>query len=189
MVFLIVAAENYNSIWNKETLLSLYFCWCFISVKLLFATDQLQCKINNCYLKPWNWPLAIMWNENYWVLWHSLDVLHWCAMEQCLDVWTWSFTTSLLISKACKKINCVTSEMADEPCLSFQQEGASDIPGHLPVTCRRCSPHTRGSEGGGRNARGRALEIPRAEPATVPHQPQGEHSLPALCGRRNSHNR
>lgn len=74
--------------------------------------------------------------------------------------------------------------MADETCLSFKQKGASDITGHLPITSRRCTTYTWNSERSRGNAWVRALEIPWAKPATVPHKPKGEHSawLPCVLG-------
>lgn len=56
----------------------------------------------------------------------------------------------------------------------FKQKGASNITGHLPVTSRGCTAYTWSSERSRRNTWVRALEIPRAKPATVPHKPEGE---------------
>lgn len=61
--------------------------------------------------------------------------------------------------------------------VSFQQKGAADIAGHLPTASWRCTADTWGSERSRGNTWVRALEIPWAKPATVPHKPESEWSV------------
>lgn len=115
-----------------------------------------------------------MWNEGLLGAVKRMVYATLCLIEQCMNVWTSNFTTSLMTFRAYRKRDCVTFEMADKTCISFKQKGASDITGHLPITSRRCATYAWNSERSRGNAWVRAVEIPWAKPATVPHKPKGE---------------
>lgn len=66
--------------------------------------------------------------------------------------------------------------------VSLLQKGAADIAGHLPITSWRCTAHTWSSERSRGNTWVRALEIPWAKPATVPHKSEGKCSVSCASG-------